>query len=291
MKKGLNKLFIHTSIVLTAVLCLEISSAREIYPERIAAEKLMTVHTFMHADKLCEVWEEKKGDYRMGVCPISAKQMIINQADFESIQQIFAGLQLLISFIRSYHIDGMAPVLNQSKYKTLEERFKYLNKIDGFGKLKTDYHSDLTKTLGADLLGALKWAESRYTDFVCDTGKGISPVRRKNTLFNFDKCLDIKNDISDELFVVLETMLNGIAQPFQLSRRKTTKKFVASPLTPVLKPVQELKSLFPTKYDKCGQPIAFKDKTLGGMFPEEDADEIVSALTICKKKPKEESND
>lgn len=197
----------------------------------------------------------------------------INSADAVALSQIAAGEVLYYSVFTSYSLEGIESLGDyRSDVETEEERIAKLSSLPKFGKLRGDESMSLIRSLGVDFSVAAKWA-LRYQQQLCpETSE--SNLKRKGFLFKDGICIKDVNEAQRNL-ALLDAALNGVISIQVEDSAGAPKNVNLDVFAMSNNPVQDLRSVFPTDFNECGVATGFGDKTLGGTFPDADADMLL----------------
>ncbi|MDG0817125.1 hypothetical protein [Bdellovibrio svalbardensis] len=196
----------------------------------------------------------------------------VNIADLLSLKQEAAGEILYLALYTSYNFNGLAQYTkdNSGKEMTAKESYDLLQSKVDFKLLKNEGFTAI-RSLGADLGVAAKWA-MKYQDSICPKDKNGMPVARKGYMFKKGLCIDNASNLEKNLALLEQVLKGTMAVKIGSDEANQITKNINF-LAPFDKPVADLRMLTPATWNEAGtQGTSFKDKTLGGMFPDQDAD-------------------
>lgn len=235
--------------------------------------------------KHCSVVKTQEGLYKQSTCDfISVQERKVDRADIEILQHIVAGLQVYSILLTAYDGTGIQEINNerQSRKVTEEEMVNHLMSVSQFGKLQKDNSLSEIPKLGSDIFSGAKWAY-RMQKFLCPLGRSGGQMNRPGYLMNRGVCISNSTPYgtpTEQVFEMLEIALQGMPQTYDFrDNQGKESQVIASanfnPLAPIFNPKSNLKELMPNQFDDCGRTTGFSDKTIGGMFPDSDANNVV----------------
>lgn len=200
----------------------------------------------------------------------------VNIADLLTLKQEAAGEILYLTLATSYNLGGLGNVIKETEGKELTSK-QVTELVQAKVNLKILNEQSMTsvRALGVDLGVAAKWA-TKYQDSICPKDKNGTPVARKGYLFKNGLCIDNTSDVEKNL-AILEQVLKGTMAVKIGDDEATQVTKNINFLAPFDKPVASLHLLAPASWSEDGSRVtSFKDKTLGGLFPNGDALTILS---------------
>lgn len=214
---------------------------------------------------------------------LKALKVNISRADTEVIQQVAAGMQIYHILATSYSLDGVRDYAesNQENDVSAEEVIKHFSENTTAGKLRHNGLAKITK-MGVDAISGTRWALSMKNE-ICPEGK-TSKRNRKGFLVRDGICIkevNSKGKPTEDLLKTIEAALTGgtIAIEGKDDMGNKVAETVIRPSAPLDNPIQDLRSVAPTSYnDECGSPVALADNTIGGLFPNKDANSYLKAV-------------
>lgn len=238
----------------------------------------------------CAVYKIAPGTFRIAPCAYIIQNMLrVNRADWEASLQYLNATRIMTATTISYDTNGsLDSIAKRKTFKTQKAMFDHLEGIEGLGRLRSDHR--LAEALGtaSDFYQGVKWIKKMQPK-LCVKGK----QRREHLFFN-GICLE--ETVSHNASVSLSEILSGLAQSLQgpggeLKFTRTLKSKVTGEtfrsthvdfLRFLKNPVEDLKTLFPNKYDTCGKPIGLKDPTLASTFKNGDAANLLLTTSVCQ---------
>lgn len=231
--------------------------------------------------------------YEVSACPWSkVYETTIDSGDIEVMQHAFAGAEIATILATSY--DATGGVLYEryisNRNVTTEQGVRFINELPSAGKLRASSSIRMIHGMGTDAYAGARWAQ-QYQDRLCP--KGHYQDNRPGRLFSRGLCVQ---DLPDPNAPKAETFLRAVSAALsgastemgvadeqisvvELSNKTSwdyrTKANVFAPLN---NPVADLKTLLPNQFDRCGQPLNVGDSTLGGLFPNGDANDVGARL-------------
>lgn len=199
----------------------------------------------------------------------------VNIADLLVLKQMAAGEILYHTIYTSYNVGKIDSFIKENENKELapEAAIKALSEVEGFGELRKDQSLTSIRELGSDLGVAVKWA-LQYQKEICPRAKDGSLMARKNHLFSQGFCIEDASLVQKNLALLGAAMQGPIAVNIgEDSVRPVSKNL--NIFAPLDKPVKNILSLAPATWNQQGMATSFKDKTLGGLFPDGDADDLL----------------
>ena len=234
--------------------------------------------------KECSYSQVAPGVFEMSA---SCKTLVVtevnlNRADIESIQQMVAGAQIYSALLSAYDatgsIDTAKKFENQNNVSN-EVVAQELSKYSDFSKLRNKASLTNIVEMGMDAVAGVRWAAEMQKQ-LCPNGEGAKN-QREGMLFKDGICIREQNGKTslEEVLQQVELSLSG--QTIQVGNDNSAKKLNVNLAAPLMNPIQDLKALQPT-FDKCGRINSTNDATLGGVFPNGDANEILKTSDSCK---------
>lgn len=265
----------------------------------------------------CVAEQQVDGSYKVACDTSDVATIKINSADVVALRQEAAGEVLYLTLLNSHSLKGTDRIwknLENSQRSVCTQRtesyvgyydsnnnpvyYNYqvqncraagnrispeevMTSLEGvrtFGQLRTDNKMSLVRTLGADFVAAAKWVLD-YQAQLCPNGPG-QPQNRKGYLMNQGLCVDNASDM-ERTIDMFERVLKGIVRT---DMRANDGQSVTTDLNIMAffdHPVQDLRQLFPDKYDNCGNGTSLRDRTFGGVFPNKDANRFMLEKNNC----------
>ena len=230
-------------------------------------------------DSQCKVFPKASQADATVECTKSVSSTVkVNIADLMVLKQEAAGEILLLSLVNSYSLKGAAQVAKDISTQKLSAS-QVAQMIESRVDLKLSKTQSLTdiRALGSDMSVAAKWAV-KYHDSLCPSTNTQYP--RQGYLVKEGVCTD-QDKLSADVALV-DQALAGLA-PVNWSIESEdgqTHEYSANVniLAPLDKPAQDLRSLGVKTWNAQGtSPTALRDNTLGGLFPEGNADSFLPA--------------
>ena len=204
----------------------------------------------------------------------------LNSADMVALTQYYSGIYLTLTMYTGYTIEGIEKVLSQPNFEKLSSRQKQklFESIPTLGKLHPREKLSQVVALGSDLLAALNWTVDHQNQ-LCPKGAG-GFNQRPGRLFPDGICVTETNDQGERLTAILEAVLRGPIQADLENQDGVKVRTEVDYLAWFRNPVKDLRNVSPMTYDNNDCVTALKDKTLGGIFVQGDAEEMT--LEKCK---------
>ncbi len=231
----------------------------------------------------CEIKETANLEYEL-VCPshLQRYEVTFNGADFEAMAAAAAMYETAFILYNGYDLSGAVQIA--AKYAEVEDRsteviLQDLFKNSSFGKLRKAAKLTEIKNLGLDLVKGLNWA-IRNQNTLCPKGNSHSH-NRIGKWANKGLCLP---PVVQPLIEKFEKVFNGEAIDQNIETPSGPYPTQVAYGAFFIKPTQDLRALGPFRFDRCNQLLTVGDQTLGGVFPNADADKIHSLqASECKK--------
>jgi hypothetical protein len=221
---------------------------------------------------------------------LKALKINVSRADIEVIQHMAAGMQIYLTAGTSYSLDGVRDFIEANKDQTLtaQQVINHFANNTTAGKLR---HNGLTKIseMGTDIVSGVRWAMS-IQDQLCPNGKYGSQNARSKSLIPVEFCIDAQdsegNTTESKIAQVEQILAGGLLSINYLDRisgeEKTTE---IQPMALLNQPIADLRDVIPTaaeNYNQCGDLSSLVDKTLGGLFPNNDAEQVLMDSGVLK---------
>ncbi len=248
----------------------------------VARISKINIYEYNNFIRFCSIRKVEEGTYRVEPCPYFVRTPVhANRADWEALLQIWNGMRLMLVTAVSYDMDGY--IDNARDARSLES-------LPNFGLLYERNRLAEAMPLGTELYGGLKWLYG-LRERLCPQG-----ADRSGYLFGGRVCLKQNLKLGRSEFA-LETALDvfhlsltaaggtiPLNKPIESRVGGTRISQIDIDLMALFKkPVQDLKSLFPSEYNECGQPMKLKDPTLGGVFKSGNAADFLLRNPDCKR--------
>lgn len=214
-------------------------------------------------------------------CDLSkANQFILSPADALVIRQGIAGYYLYGILMTSYSINGLESLTPYSdKNLTPSEIQALLFNLPEFGKLRPDNHLKDVQNLGSDLLAAFKYVADNQNTYCPKIEKDPSlppwidqtNKKRKGYVLEYGVCITPSQTFETDLALIEKAVVGNVDVTINTVSGQTVNTTV-NPLEFARNPIMDLRSIAPTSYNNCNQPISLADKTLTGVFPKGDAE-------------------
>ncbi len=209
-------------------------------------------------------------------------QRRVTPADMLALRQLAAGELLYVMTYSTYSVAGIEDGLAEANKHavngrdlSVSEALAIYEKSPTLGKLRRDHSMKMLRELGADLAFAWKWA-SQHQDRLCPSSAYPGMKNRKGHLFDRGICVRVDSEAEQNL-ALFERSLKG-ATGFDISvvngakRSTRVDAFVWSN-----NPIQDLRTVLPTAFNRCGKATSFRDNTLGGLFPDGDVTAVMKS--------------
>lgn len=240
--------------------------------------------------------------YHISNCEVKGTKVAqLDRSDFEALQHMVAGNQLLFAVMNAYKLDGAIASKDASENKSNKERFETFFKDESFGVIRSESFLKMVHSLGVDALAGYKrFVEQR--DELCPNGIE-TPDQRSGKLFEKGICVIRGEDNYTTITRLVEKSLNGEVIKMAVSEKDhwptypgvytetrlkpvellgqneevlyETDMILASPL---LNPIQDLRSVAPTKWNKCDRVEEIASADAGGALPYRDSADVLKAL-------------
>lgn len=222
----------------------------------------------------CYLKEEQNGNYVYECDTKEVYNVKLNAGDLTAISQILAGKYLYTILATSYTVDGIEKFVEKSttNFLTNEQSANLLKSIPTLGLVRKDQAFTSIRSLGADLVSASKWVQQNM-NALCPKGDGAFNQRR-GFLFADGLCLGAKSEKADVL-KVFESMIAGIAVVSSEDVNCNKRNVRINAFNVFENPVQDLRQLAPIKYNAYDKVSELADKSFGGVFVDNDAEDFM----------------
>ncbi|UXR65380.1 hypothetical protein EZJ49_03825 [Bdellovibrio bacteriovorus] len=198
----------------------------------------------------------------------------VNMADLMVLKQYAAAEVLYLSLYTGYSIQGIDELVKRSETEqmTAQDIMERLEKIPGALTLNKDQSLTAIRSLGADFSVAFKWAV-KYQKDLCPKDKNGEAIPRKGYIFN-NLCIDDLVNAQESIAKMDKALSGPVNEEFG---GEDNKKTITVDYMALFKnPVTDLRKLMPATWNNEGTAAtSFRDKTLGGLLPNGDADQIL----------------
>jgi hypothetical protein len=190
----------------------------------------------------------------------------LNYADYEALRLVAASHIIYMSQVTAYDLTGLENVMNrylQSNGKMSEAEFVASVKNEAsLGNLVESSSLKEILTFGAEGVDDVKMAYNSQKE-LCPYGKE-TPQNRPGQLFSNGFCY-VPGALSK--LALVESALRGPVELFYTRQDSAIADFTK----PLNGSVTDLKTILPTKFNRCGNATAIPDVTLGGLFVRGDS--------------------
>ncbi len=236
--------------------------------------RLSDLATSGASKKNCTYSQEGQYSYNYSCNTVVVTELKMNRADVEAMQQMVAGAQVYSALLNSYDLSGSIAVAKNkaAKYASGQQIIDELSKTPEFATLRPSAAIAKIADMGMDAIAGVRWAAELQKE-LCPAGVAVQD-QRPGQVFSEGICIQQKsgNESLESVLQQIELALSGQAMEVPFNNIMTE----ISTAAPILKPVQDLKSL-QLKVNKCGHLSGTSDATLGGVFIKGDAKEILAA--------------
>lgn len=232
--------------------------------------------------RACKVTTTAKYEYELQ-CPdpLTRYQVTLNRADFESIQYVAAAYEIGAIYHNSYNVDGVIEIgqLNIGKTTFKPQAFiDELLKNPNFGRLRDRSRMKQVQDWSLDMVEGMRWIIANQST-ICPNGVE-HPRNRVGKWVNKGICLPaMVSPYVDQL----EAGIRGPVDNSSYPDDGTVVTARVDNLALFKNPVSDIRSLG-LKIDNCNSVVGSADPTLGGTFPNRDANSILPiAASTCRK--------
>lgn len=219
----------------------------------------------------CEVSPGTENDYTV-TCNISGMYtMKVNMADMMALKQFAAGEIAYLSIYTSYSVGSIESMLNEEATAgmTSQAIMENLDSAKDFGHLMKDQGITALRKLGADLSVGIKWA-MKYQSSLCRIDAYGRPMARRGFLVG-DICANNDSEAQKSLQVFDNVLAGVIGHKFETDDGIVNTRI--NPMAIIDRPVVDVRSFMPATWSQDGSVgTSLRDNTLGGAFPNQDAD-------------------
>lgn len=233
----------------------------------------------------CEIIETANLEFELK-CPEDRirHQVTMNQADFELLKDMSNFYYVSVGFLTSYKFNGYLEVANRMAANQVrltggEKYNQLLENNPQFGKLRNRQILTETRKRLKEIIISLNWImENQAT--LCPKGDA-SAANRLGMFFNHGVCL---HPMMMSYLQQWEGYLSGKPEKIESAKEGHTYKTEIYYTALFDNPVSDLRSLGPIKFNACDGVVSVGDLSLGGMFPNNDANTfILNTSEKCSK--------
>lgn len=231
----------------------------------------------------CAIEQVEQGVYEIQLCPMNeVLQMKMNRADIEMLQHFTAGMQIYLATLVSYDFTGVVAtsIKHEGKQSSARAFYKDLALVPDFGKLRNAQALKNIVPMGIDAVAGVRWALQIQHE-LCPYGEN-NHKNRRGFLFREGLCIKAENEdgtLLEDTLKIVDSVLLGQPQAVNLGQYGEIRT-VIKPTAPLLNPIMDLKTLRPV-FSPCNTIQAVSDDTLGGLFPNKDANEVLASQAQC----------
>ncbi|MFM6928039.1 MAG: hypothetical protein ACKOX6_06210 [Bdellovibrio sp.] len=208
-----------------------------------------------------------------------ASTVRVNIADLMALKQEAAGEILYLTLYTSYGFNGVIEaskaVEAQPGLSSKESLNLTVEKMDL--RLLNKQGMTAIREIMTDFGVAAKWA-MKYQSSLCPKDKDGRSVGRKAFMFTEGLCIEDATALEKSLGLLEQGLRGAMKIDVGTEEKPATKDINFMALFD--KPVKNLRSLLPAEWNNDGSgATSFKDKTLGGLLPNADADDLLNMNT------------
>lgn len=220
----------------------------------------------------CETLNADENNYRFKCDMTNIAQRVISTPDIIAIRQMVSGWILFLNLYTSYSFEGV------EMFKTIELKPNsspkdvealITEKMPEFGKLRKSNLLKETMPMGSDFVNAGRWV-IQYQNQLCPAGIA-KPQQRKGALFHEGLCVANAQEGLKSLALIEQILTQTMKVNIGASSETVEVNYMAL----VNNPVESIFNLTPSDYDANGKALALKDPSMGGMFPNRDAEKLL----------------
>jgi hypothetical protein len=254
-------------------------------------------------ENACEVEVVGEGVYDLTNCRYDDLwEAKLDRADIEALQHMTAGIQLYLTAYIAYDLSGLNDVRIKFQDLDVDDNvlFRTLLQNKDFGVLRDPRFFANIKGMGLDYVSAARWA-ANLQEQLC-ANESTRTNQRRGKLFHKGLCLferssyseysqdtgwtkvydETKEEAKDNFLAVLnivETVVSGklMTQSFGENDEYETEIKYGAIIENPIKDLRDLDLIF----NDCGDVARTIDPTLNGMFPNSDANYILSLDDDC----------
>ncbi|MBC7741497.1 MAG: hypothetical protein H7061_04820 [Bdellovibrionaceae bacterium] len=213
----------------------------------------------------------------------SFMEVKLNRADFEAIQAEAAGLELYFSLLNSYNLTGSieTAVAYQGETPSSSAVLSELLKNKEFATIRAGNGFKKVKEMGLDAIAAVTWIMNNQNS-LCPMGVS-HPRNRLDMLVSNGFCVDKKSKVESakDLAIAKDALSGRVFDNVDMHLRNGIHRTSIKADALLENPIVDLRSILPTNYDGCHNPVAIQDATLNGTFPKADLNYILASNAQC----------
>lgn len=233
--------------------------------------------------------------FRMSPCRISAQKVDVEMVDVEILRTHVSSILAYAIILTGYTMDGWFALDSTASHMKLSHKdmYLFLEAMPGFGEIRKDHQLQLAAILGSDVFGLYRYMSKNQKVF-CPPGliavQNDSVIPRPGKLLDKGACLPVEfgpvipnpngkeiNGFSEPVevekyFAMYQSFFSGRpVEVFAYDSDGKEYKTRANYSNVLRNPILDLKQIFPATYNECGMMKTYRDPTLGGIFPDADA--------------------
>lgn len=201
-------------------------------------------------------------------------EVVLNRADFEAIEEIAESLLMFIYTFNAYDLTGFTDVIAKNTAESSEFTAKTflgegLENLK-FGRLRGGAQIAKVPALGYSMSQKMRGQSLNYQE-LCRFGYNNSQ-NRPGSLFRQGVCVGTNPSYHDNL----AGLFQGKLQTNFIEKMGSGKLITTSPMALFVHPVKDLRELGPFQFNACGKLIAVGEQTMGGTYPNGDANKSLA---------------
>lgn len=226
--------------------------------------------------KDCKVLSKNLGQYRLECDHVATEAVRFTTPDLIALRQYVAGLATYFAIYTAYTVDGIDAFVKTTKDQPFDGKMlkKMLDSHPRVGLLRADNAMSFIKEFGSDFASAWQYAINNQPT-LCPRGRDhAAEVQRPGAALAYGQCIRSDSEDKKDLSLLI-TALNGpIEQTW--SDDGVQKKALINFFALATRPAANFRTYMPVGFNKCGQATGYADPTLGGIFPQGDANQLIS---------------
>lgn len=222
----------------------------------------------------CELKITKQFDYEIN-CPDEQvrHQINLNRADFEELQ-LFVNITLIyFNFLNAYDLTGYLEAFHRYEDRQEIDKTAFFNDLlnnKSFGLLRENTKMNQIQNLGIESMLAVRWFMDN-PKLACPKGAGVNP-NRVGMLFFEGLCID---KYFNSFLIDSMNFFKGVPKDLELKDSGRSIKTKTNYISFSQKPPRDIRDLGPFAFNACGDLISVGDPTMGGIFPNQDANTVL----------------
>lgn len=225
--------------------------------------------------KSCRVEQPEPGVFDLSGCNATKiETRKVNTADFEFMRGVISGAQVYLTVLNGYDAIGALKVAGTHDGAKGQDIVEELSRQNGFGALRKNQGFGVLPDVARDVVIGSRYVLAKQSEY-CKEGSS-SEENRPGYLFDKGVCLENTDHVRSVLGLI---KASAAGQAIVIT--KNDRPFTVNPGGFARKPLNNLRTLLPGKWNECDRLVSLGDNSLGGLLPDSNFDQFVEGDVSC----------